>query len=131
MKSLKLGFVFTFILFINNLFAQEKVERYCKIISFSDWSADHIQHKTLITYSNSHLQLDFGMKESFSKLKENNVIVDLEKVKELTDEIDALNYMKDIGWELLNIVPEKNLEYGKTDRKIFYFKKSFEKQVLH
>ncbi len=105
------------ILFTQIGFAQNKVEKYCKVT---------IKH--FIKSNTEKMQVDYGDKSEFDNfLYQDSIIVSLEKVTTFSNGISALNYLVALGWKLVSIIPEP-IFYTYEICKEFYFKKEFEKK---
>lgn len=117
MKS-KIVLIVVSIFVITNIMAQSKLVRYSSI---------------RIVNANGRGQkiyIDFGTSEKFNIYKDTTIISGLQKVHEMHNQMDAINYMNDIGWELLNF---NNITFGYTSNIadiIFYFKRTFKPEDL-
>lgn len=96
------------------LFAQNKVTRYCQILTV-------IQN---IKYAKIKVQVSAGMEDAYISYKDSTIIQQLNKANELRTASDLLNYMSTIGWEIVSIIPQPGVGYGWRD---YYFKKEFNK----
>lgn len=117
MKNRKTILLVLFTLVISNLLAQNQAEKFCRV--------DVILKLKKINITN--IDIDFGKNNSF---KDTTIITNLEKVKLLDNSIDALNYMEQLGWELVTIVAHKALYSGELGREVYFFRKKFEKTGL-
>ncbi len=117
MKTLQLLILYL-LLVVTGIKAQNKVERYCKIYVISQSAKG----------KGDKITIDYGKNDKISAYKDTTMLKSLEKVNELDNCIDALNYLEDLGWEFVNMVPHRALYVNETDRKEFYFRKSFEKK---
>ena len=93
-------------------FAQTRIDRYCQV---SIDPKNGFTSKTVATIS-------FGQVDSLFSFQDSSIIIKLKKVNELTTSTDVLNYMSNLGWTLVNVIP-----FGLyTSREKLYFRKTFE-----
>ena len=74
--------------------------------------------------------MNYGKKENFDMIKDASLLQQLEKVNELKDCVDAINYMGDLGWTLVSIIPQHTWYGNERDRKELIFKKTFDIPAL-
>jgi hypothetical protein len=92
MKSI-LFTVLVFFFCLSASFAQQKVDKYCKVsIGRSGWSSKI----TTIEFSGGNIDSLFSFKDS-------TVINNLLKVRTMRSDTDVLNYMSSLGWTPLNL----------------------------
>jgi len=97
-------------------FAQNKITKYCEVVTgySGGFSSRFI------------VEIDLGKVDSLFLLKDNQIKVQLQKVKTLKTNTDVLNYMSSLHWFLVVIVANGQL---KGDMH-FYFKKEFDPSEL-
>lgn len=96
-----------------NSFSQsEKVEQYCQIIGMSKPFSSKVT-----------ISVDYGEESGF--WKDNRLKNDDGTVKKFNSMIDALNFMGNEGWKLVNAFP---ITTGSQNVYHFVFKKEFEKK---
>ena len=106
-----------FISICNCAFSQTKIDKYCQV---------QIDPKNGFT-TKEIASISFGKNDSLFSFKDSSVILNLQKVNSLTSSTDVLNYMSDLGWGLVNIIP-----FGLyTSHERLYFKKEFNLSELN
>jgi hypothetical protein len=104
-----------FLVSVSSSFGQTKIEKYCEVVT---------RPKNNFT-SKRVASISFGEKPELFNFKDSAVIYQLQKVNDLTTEVDVLNYMKKLGWSVLSInYTNYNLWFN------FYFKKEFDTSEL-
>lgn len=94
---------------ITSLSAQDKAEKYCQVI---------IAPKSGFT-TKRIAKISFGNKKELFVLKDSIVMEQLNKVNNLTSEVDVLNYMSELGWTPIDI----HASGLYTVQEVIYFKK--------
>jgi hypothetical protein len=103
----KLFFTTTLIIFSVSIgFAQEKIEKYCEVSV-----REGLFHKVWIDIGSPGISF-----------KDRLITQNLSIVKSLKNVVDVLDYMNKIGWRL-----ESSIYDHFSEKKIFYFKKTFDK----
>ncbi len=94
------------------IWAQKKAELFCQLYVFG---SDREKNK---------IHLDYGNKNHFYRIKDSTALSKLDSVKKFSNGIDAIDYLKEEGWEIVSISATKyNLWYTT----VVYFKKEFER----
>jgi hypothetical protein len=76
--------------------------------------------------SEMNIKLDFGENESLLKQFGTDIIQQTEKVMTVTNQVDALNYMAYLGWEVVNLAPfETDGDGGTLQTYKYLMKRSF------
>ena len=104
------------VIFCNSTFAQNKVERYCQV---------QIVPKRF-SIETETVSISFGKEETLFSFKDTSVISNLKKVNALKTPTDVLNFMSNLGWSIISIIPFG--EYTLSER--MYFKKEFDLSEL-
>jgi hypothetical protein len=112
MKKTILFTVIFLLTFCSFTFAQTKIDRFCEV---SIVPQNGFRGKTLS-------KISFGELDSLFFFKDNSIITNLEKVNSLKTSTDVLNYMSNLGWTLVNVIPFG--PYTSSER--LYFKKTFD-----
>lgn len=96
--------------FINVVtYSQEKIEKYCKVtITFKGFSDTKI---------NVHYSI--GSVDSLFSFKDATILSNLNKMKDLTTDVDVLNYMSSLKWSLIFF-----------NQNTFIFKRVFDKSEI-
>ena len=95
-------------------FAQMKIDRFCQV-SIEPKNKNGFTSKTVAIIS-------FGEVDSLFFFKDSCILKKLKQVNELTTSIDVLNYMSNIGWTFVSVIP-----FGLyTSHERIYFRKTFE-----
>ena len=111
MKKTLLFIIIHVLFFASSSFAQTKIDRFCEV------SLDQKNsHKSKLVAT-----ISFGQVDSLFFFKDNSVIEKLKRVNALTTSTDVLNYMSNLGWTLVSVIP---FGYA-TSHERFYFKKEF------
>jgi hypothetical protein len=95
------------------IFAQSKVTRYCEV--------ETSNYYTTLKRSNEKfmINLRLGENEQYFKFKDSTTLCKLRQISVFKTNVDILNYMNSIGWNLIS----SNSSYS---RKYFYFKRDFD-----
>ena len=110
-KKLSFTVFFIFIL-ISFSFAQTKVDRYCQV---------SIDPKNGFT-SKTTASISFGQIDSLFFFRDSSIIEKLKKVNEMSTPTDVLNYMSNLGFTLVSVIP-----FGQfTIHERLFFRKTFE-----
>ncbi|MBY0481818.1 MAG: hypothetical protein K2Q21_10705 [Chitinophagaceae bacterium] len=105
--------VFIFSLTILTSYGQRKITKYCEVrLSFS-----RIKGGYNIT------SIDYGKQQNVKTFSDSTVENKLEKVKDYTTQVGILNYMSNIDWSLVSIIPITS-NWGTVGIELF-FKKIF------
>lgn len=112
MKKIILFTLISILIFSTFSFAQIKIDRFCQVAIDPK---NGMTTKTVATIS-------FGLVDSLFFFKDSSIIINLRKVNELRSSTDVLNYMSNLGWTLVSVIPFG----GFTIHERFYFKKEFE-----
>lgn len=104
------------ILSIVQLLAQQaKKELYCKTVIYPQYRKG--------TINGFKINIDYGSKDNFLLLSDSSFLNKTIKVTDLTNEMDAMCYLKSIGWEIVTInIITGSLGYANGDC-IFWRKK--------
>ena len=97
-------------------FSQTKIDKYCQVLMRP--INNRFSEKEIA-------RITFGKNETFFAFKDSSIIFDLLKVNSLTTSTDVLNYMSNLGWKLVSIVP-----FGPALNERIYFKKEFDSSQL-
>lgn len=118
--KIKLLIPFLFwIAFTNQSKAQNKIERFCRII---------VTEKKQIV---QNIDIDYGENPRLINFKDTTIISDLKKVKLYSNSIDVLNYMNSLGWVYIDETWSlKQYQPFILDRYVYLFKKIFQPQEL-
>lgn len=111
MKKILLFIIIHVLFFASSSFAQTKIDRFCEV------SLDQKNQYT----SRLVAIISFGQVDSLFFFKDNSVIEKLKRVNSITTSTDVLNYMSNLGWTLVSVIP---FGYA-TFHERFYFKKEF------
>ena len=109
MKKTILFTVISLLTFCSFTIAQTRIDRFCEV---SVVTKSGLTTKTLS-------KISFGELDSLFFFKDKSIITNLEKVNSLKTSTDVLNYMSNLGWTLVNVIP-----FGLSER--LYFKKTFD-----
>ena len=93
---------------INSASAQKKVERFCKLDIFLP-----SEHK-------ANVSVNYGDRREFLQLTDSATLVELDKVNNFKNDVDAINYMNKLGWSCVQIVGLNQFRYE------CFFKKAYE-----
>jgi hypothetical protein len=108
LKNAKVLIAVLFILITTNTaIAQKKVERFCRL--------DVIFR----TETKSKIFLNYGDKQDFLALNDSTTLVNLEKVNNFNNDIDAINYMTKLGWSYTKTAGLGQFRYECFFRKIY------------
>ncbi|MDE3182016.1 MAG: hypothetical protein KGM16_01245 [Bacteroidota bacterium] len=97
-------------IFVSQSFGQIKIDRFCQVE----------------LGLRKHAIISVGLEDSLFLFKDSSIITRLKMVNKLTTSTDVLNYMSNLGWTIISIIP-----FGlNTLQEKLYFKKSFDKTEL-
>ncbi len=106
----KLAYTFTLMFILTGAcIAQEKIEKYCEVSV-----REGLFHKVWVDLGSAGISF-----------KDSSMTQNLSKIKSLKNVVDVLDYMNKIGWHF-----ESSLYDRSNEKKIFYFKKTFDKSEL-
>ena len=96
--------------------AQQKVERFCEVT---------LSPKNGFTTKQT-ASISFGEVDSLFYFRDSSVLANLQKVNSMKTATDVLNYMSNLGWTLVSVIP-----FGiYTSHERLYFRKSFDESEL-
>lgn len=99
MKSkIIIGLAFIFYTTIQNVYAQQKVKKYCELF---------IQYRSLWSQSspNVRVRIDAGVSKLNPQFRDSTVIVRLKRAEGYETLSGALNYLNEIGWNYEASIP--------------------------
>lgn len=103
--------LFTCMMSVGAIAQVHHVDRYCKI------------RVTYIRRNEQDIKVDYGKGDNFSLFNDSTIINGLQGVTLYRNDIDAMNYMSSLGWDLIQVV-HMELEFGR-DNYICFFRKTF------
>jgi hypothetical protein len=112
-QSMKNTFATVFIVLLAYAGSAQKVNKFCEISTSSKSFNKGV-----------NVSIDVGNDTSLFSFKDKTIKEKLFLVTRYSNVIDALNYMSELGWTLVNTV--SNETSGSTFRTTFYFKKVFD-----
>lgn len=90
--------------------AQNKTQMFCKIIITPAKNGENIT-------------IDYGKRSTYSFINDTTILAKMEKINGFNNDMDALNYMTSLGWELIKAFPL--VRTYSTEKYIYLFKKEF------
>jgi len=107
------------IIISSTLLAQNSVVKYCSVVTEYSYRGNSRIPK---------IHADYGSISNFNLIKDSTIVKNLDKVSGFNNPIDVLDYMHELGWELLpfnNMLANNNFQ---ALQQIFYFKKTFKQE---
>lgn len=108
-------FLFIFCSLANS---QTRIDRFCEVsLNFKNGLSRKMTATILL-----------GELDSLFSFKDSSIIDNLKKVNTLTTAADVLNYMSNLGWTFITVIPISFGYSSGTER--FYFRRSFNQQDM-
>jgi hypothetical protein len=98
------------------VYSQSKIEQYCEMTAIAKFLSKKVT-----------IDVDHGEQRKLFSFKDNRIKDDLGKVKSFNSVVDALNYLGQLGWSLVNAFP---VTEGSQLVYHYVFKRDFDKSEL-